>query len=173
MNWNEPVHYLPMLDFLDAFLFKYSIITSATYLYLTLVLKFKSTNTEINIQSTDTSQSTSWRCSNGCISWSFLRTEESWASRTGFFMHNSSSRGYQGCAGHTGAISTNSVGCCSCICPRQRPINEKGGMAYPLHWLQSRLNASVPRSSGSGFQLTNFWELFGQSSGKKYISRGA
>ena len=36
-----------MLDFLNAFPFKYSIITSATY--LTLVLKFKSTKTEINI----------------------------------------------------------------------------------------------------------------------------
>ena len=41
--------FLPMPYFLEAFPFKYSIITSAKYLYLTLVLKFKSTKTEIKI----------------------------------------------------------------------------------------------------------------------------
>ena len=49
MEMSQLTIYLPMLDFLDAFPFKYSIITSATYLDLTLVLKFKSTKREINI----------------------------------------------------------------------------------------------------------------------------
>ena len=113
-----------------------------------------------------------WRCPSGCTSLSLIRWEESCGRRTGLSMQSSRSKGFHACSGQTGVTITSSATRCIWTCLRQRPISEKGGKANPFYWFQPRVNASVPRASGSGFQLTNLRSYLVRRLANRSILRG-